>query len=173
MDVFQAIEKRHSVRKYDSSREVSPEMVEQLLRCACLAPSAGNVQPWRFYVVRNGEIREALARAALGQFFIAEAPVAIVVCADLSSHAGAYGRRGVELYSIQDTAAAIENILLAATALGLGTCWVGAFNEEAAAKALGLERNIRPLAIIPVGYPARAGAQPRKISHEKLTRYLD
>ncbi len=173
MDIFEAIEKRHSVRKYDASRDVTPEMVEKLLKYACLAPSAGNVQPWRFFVVRNREIKEALARAALGQYFIAEAPVAIVVCADLSAHAGAYGGRGVELYSIQDTAAAIENILLAATALGLGTCWVGAFSEEAAARVLRLERNIRPLAIIPVGYPSRAGTQPRKMTHERLTRYID
>jgi nitroreductase len=171
MDVIEAMARRHSVRRFDSSRKVEEEKVEELLRCACLAPSAGNVQPWRFCVVWNREIREALARAALGQGFVASAPVDIVVCADLNSHASAYGRRGVELYSIQDTAAAIQNILLAATSQGLGTCWVGAFNEEAAARALNLEGNIRPLAIIPVGYPERWGSQPRKIPHRDLTHH--
>jgi nitroreductase len=138
MDVFEAMEKRHSVRAFDPSREVSEELVERLLACACLAPSAGNVQPWRFVVVRDPGLKGKLAAAALGQGFVARAPVVIVVCADLEAHASSYGRRGVELYSIQDTAAAVQNMLLAATALGLGTCWVGAFREEEVSGVLGL-----------------------------------
>ena len=172
LDVFEAIEKRHSVRNYDATRDVAPELVEELLRCACLAPTAGNVQPWRFYVVRDPGVKQALARAALGQACVAEAPLAIVVCADLEAHAASYGKRGVELYSIQDTAAAVENMLLTATSLGLGTCWVGAFREEEAARALGLEGNVRPLAIVPVGYPVRSGGQPRKLDHKRLTTYM-
>ncbi len=172
MDLFEALEKRRSVRDFDTSREVDPEVVEELLRCACLAPSAGNVQPWRFLVVRDRRVREALARAALGQDFVARAPVVIVVCADLKAHSAAYGRRGVELYSIQDTAAAVENLLLAATSLGLGSCWVGAFREGEAAIALGLEEGLRPLALLPLGYPASPGRQSRKLDHRRLTRYL-
>jgi len=160
------------VRSFDPSGEVSPEAVEELLRCASLAPSAGNVQPWRFYVVRDPEVKRALATAALGQDFVAQAPVVIVVCADLAAHASSYGRRGVELYSIQDTAAAIQNLLLAATAMGLGACWVGAFREEDAARALGLPRDLRPLAIIPVGYASREGSQPRKLDPTRLTTYI-
>ncbi|WP_287154565.1 nitroreductase family protein [Candidatus Solincola tengchongensis] len=172
MDVFEAMEKRHSVRSFDAARGVPDELVARLLRCACLAPTAGNVQPWRFVVVRDGRIKEGLAAAALGQGFVARAPVVIVVCADLESHAASYGRRGVELYSIQDTAAAVENMLLAATALGLGACWVGAFREEEVASLLGLPERLRPLALIPVGYPARPGSQPRKMPPERLTTYL-
>lgn len=172
MDVFEAMEKRHSVRSFDASRAVPDELVEEILRCACLAPSAGNVQPWRFVVVREERIKEGLAAAALGQHFVARAPVVIVVCADLEAHASSYGRRGVELYTIQDTAAAVQNMLLAATALGLGTCWVGAFREEEASRVLGLPEHVRPLAIIPVGYAARPGSQPRKMSHTRLTTYL-
>ncbi len=171
MDVFEAMEKRHSVRAFDTSREVPGELVERLLACACLAPSAGNVQPWRFVVVRDAALRRELAAAALGQDFVARAPVVIVVCADLEAHAASYGRRGVELYSIQDTAAAVQNILLGATALGLGTCWVGAFREEEVSRALGLDKALRPLALIPVGYPTRPGSQPRKIPHRRLTAY--
>ncbi len=172
MDVFEAMEKRHSVRSFDPSRDVPPEMVEEILRCACLAPSAGNVQPWRFVVVRDRRVKEGLAAAALGQSFVAQAPVVIVVCADLEAHASSYGRRGVELYSIQDTAAAVQNMLLAATALGLGTCWVGAFREEEAARCLGLPERLRPLAIIPLGYAASSGSQPRKMSASRVTTYL-
>jgi nitroreductase len=172
MDFFEALEKRHSVRSFDTGRDIPDEMVEELLHCACLAPTAGNVQPWRFFVVRHSEVKDALAAAALGQSFVALAPVVIVVCADLEAHASSYGRRGVELYSIQDTAAAIQSMLIAATALGLGTCWVGAFREEDASIALDLPKGIRPLAMVLVGYPDREGSQPRKIDHKNLTTYL-
>ncbi len=172
MDVFEAMEKRRSVRSFDAGREVAMELVEELLRCACQAPSAGNVQPWRFVVVRDAGLRVRLAEAALGQSFLAEAPVVIVVCADLAAHAASYGRRGVELYAVQDTAAAIENLLLCATALGLGACWVGAFREDEVTRALRLARDIRPLALVPVGYPAREEVQPRKMDCKRLTTYL-
>lgn len=171
MDLFEAIRKRHSVRSFLPD-DVPQEQVETLLGCACAAPSAGNVQPWRFLVVRDPSLRRSLARAALGQAFVAEAPVVIVVCADLQAHARAYGRRGVELYAIQDTAAAVQNILLAATALGLGTCWVGAFHEEEVSRALGLPGHWRPLALVPVGRPARPGSQPPKTDFHHLTRFL-
>ena len=171
MDVFEAMEKRRSVRSFDVGREVAEELVEELLRCACQAPSAGNVQPWRFVVVRDAGLKERLAAAALGQSFVAAAPVVIVVCADLAVHAFAYGRRGVELYAVQDTAAATENLLLCATALGLGACWVGAFREEEVARVLDLAPDVRPLALVPVGYPAREEAQPRKMDCKRLTVY--
>ena len=172
MDLFEAMEKRRSVRDFDSSRDVPLEIVEELLRCACLAPSAGNVQPWRFCVVRDPSLRRELARAALGQAFVAAAPLVIVVCADLKAHASAYGERGVKLYSIQDTAAATQNLLLAATSLGLGSCWVGAFREADAAAALRLEEGVRPLAIIPLGYPASSAKHVSRMDHRRLTVYL-
>ena len=172
MDIFEAIEKRHSVRAFEGNRLVSDEMIEMLLQAACKAPSAGNVQPWRFYVVKRDDIKAKLAAAALGQSLLADAPVVIVVCADLDLHASSYGTRGVELYAIQDCAAAVENILLGATALGLGSCWVGAFREDQASEALGLTGGIRPLAMIPLGYAAQEGLQPRKMGHQRLTTYL-
>lgn len=172
MDVFEAMEKRRSVRSFDPGRRVDEELVEELLRCACQAPSAGNVQPWRFVVVRDPGLRTRLAEAALGQSFVADAPVVIVVCADLAAHASAYGRRGVELYAVQDTAAAIENLLLCAVALGLGACWVGAFREDEVARTLNLARDIRPLALVPVGYPARDEVQQRKLDCKRLTTYI-
>lgn len=172
MDVFEAMEKRHSTRSFDETKEVQEEMVEELLRCACLAPTAGNVQPWRFVVVRDSGVKRALARAALGQDFLTRAPVVIAVYADLDAHEASYGKRGAELYSVQDTAAAAENILLAATSLGLGCCWVGAFLEDEVSRTLGLSQRQRPLALIPVGYARKEGSQPSKMDFKRLTRYI-
>jgi nitroreductase len=105
-------------------------------------------------VVREQATKRALAQAALNQWFISEAPVVVVVCADPERSAARYGDRGRHLYSFQDTAAATENLLLAAVASGLGACWVGAFDEVAASRALGLPAHLRPVAIVPIGHPA-------------------
>ena len=170
MEFFDVIESRHSIRRFDPAVEVPPETVERLLTAAILAPNAGNRQPWHFYVVRDPELREGLVAAARGQGFISQAPVAIVVCADAEQSAGRYGQRGRELYCLQDTAAATENILLAAVSLGLGGCWVGAFDEAEAARALDLPRHHRPVAILPIGKPAEApGRRPRQPLKEVVT----
>jgi len=153
MDVLEAIRGRRSIRAFKSD-DVSPEIVEKLLDAASWAPSAGNIQPWEFIVVRKPEIKRALAEAALDQTFIEEAPVVIVVCANKNRSSQRYGIRGKTLYCLQDTAASIQNILLTAYSLGLGTCWVGAFREEKAREILKIPQGIRPVAIIPVGYPA-------------------
>jgi nitroreductase len=154
VDLWQTLEARHSVRSYEAARDVSRETVAKLLHAATRAPSAGNCQPWQFYVVRNQTAKKALAQAAWGQWFLSEAPVVIVVCADPERSARRYGERGTDLYCLQDTAAATENLLLAAVSLGLGACWVGAFDEQAASGALQLHPELRPVALIPVGYPA-------------------
>jgi nitroreductase len=142
-----------------------------MLRAALRAPSAGNLQPWHFIEVRRPEIKEALAVAAWGQLFVSQAPVVIVVCAEPDRSASRYRERGAELFCLQDTAAATEHILLAATALGLGSCWVGAFDEGEAARALSLPDNLRPVAIIPLGYPAREAGG--RTSRRALDEVLD
>jgi nitroreductase len=154
MDIWQAIEERHSVRAFDPEVEVSPEVVERLLRAAIRAPSAGNRQPWHFCVVRDPNLRKGLAAAAYGQDYVAQAPVVVVVCADAEQSAVRYGTRGRELYCLQDTAAATEHILLTAVASGLGGCWVGAFDEQEAARVLALPGRRRPVVILPIGKPA-------------------
>jgi nitroreductase len=170
MDFWQVIEERHSVRDFEAGRDVPPEMVERILEAAIRAPSAGNCQPWHFVVIQGERTKNRLAEAAYGQWFIAEAPVVIVVCADPARSSCRYGNRGVELYCLQDTAAATEHILLAVTALGLGACWVGAFDEGAASKALGLPTGLRPVAIVPIGYPAaRPYRTSRRILNEVVT----
>ena len=159
------IRERRCIRSF-SSRTLDRETVEQVLEAAKWAPSAGNLQPWVFIVVQKLETKRKLAWAALGQDFIAEAPFLVVVCADTLRSSSRYGRRGAELYCIQDTAAAIQNMLLTAHSLGLAACWVGAFNEDEARSVLGLPAEMRPLALIPIGF---SESHPRAPSRRSLS----
>lgn len=170
MDLFEAIRQRRSIRAY-TQEDVSEKEVEKLIDAARWAPSAGNIQPWEFVIVRDEKIKQKLAWAALDQTFIEEAPVVIVVCADEAQSSWGYGSRGITLYCLQDTAAAIQNILLAAHALGLGTCWVGAFREEPVKRALNAPLNIRPVAIIPVGHAAEKPRAPSKRVLREVVHY--
>lgn len=170
LDVFEAIKKRRSVRAY-ADEKVSEEDVERLIDAARWAPSAGNIQPWEFVVVKDVETKRKLSEAALNETFIEKAPVVIVVCADLNRSSRGYGSRGKHLYSLQDTAAATENILLAAQELGLATCWVGAFRDNEVAKAVKAPRNLKPVAIVPVGHPAERPMAPPKRSVNEIVHY--
>lgn len=152
-DLLTLIKKRYSVRRFKPD-PVPPEIIAGLLEAARWAPSAGNLQPWFFYVVTRQKEKEMLAAAALNQRFVAQAPVCIVVCAEPDRSARVYGDRGRHLYCYQDTAAAAQNILLAATGYGLGTCWVGAFKEEEVRRSLAMPAGRVPVALIPAGYPA-------------------
>jgi nitroreductase len=157
MELSEAIKGRRSIRAF-KQQDVPEETVEKLIDAARHAPSAGNIQPWEFVIARKQDTKKKLAQAAY-QAFVEEAPLVIVVCANENSSSSGYGKRGKTLYCIQDTAAATQNILLTAYSLGLGTCWVGAFNEKEAKKALQAPDGIRPVAIIPVGYPNRTPSQ--------------
>ncbi|UCF11786.1 MAG: nitroreductase family protein [Thermoplasmatales archaeon] len=169
MELKETIQKRYSVRSF-SDKKPSSDIISEIIKYAHLAPSAGNLQARDFIIVDNIEIKKELSRAALDQEFIVEAPINIVVCANLN-RISPYGARGKELYCIQDSAAAVEHILLLAVDNGLGTCWVGAFNENEASKILNLPTHVRPVAIIPIGYPkGRATTNPR-IDTKILTHY--
>ncbi len=152
MDAIEAIGKRRSIRKY-TAQEVSDEAVKTLLDCARMSASAGGRQPWVFVVVRSPEIKSALVEAAGKQAFIGTAPVVIVVCADPDRCGQRYEDRGRTLYVFQDTASAMTSMMLAATSLGLGTCWIGAFRESEVKRILDLPPNLKPVAMLPVGYP--------------------
>ena len=170
MEVWEAIKGRRSIRLF-KSQDVPAESVEKLIDAARWAPSAGNIQPWDFIIVRKPEIKRELAEAALGQTFIEEAPVVIVVCANENRSSQGYGVRGKTLYCIQDTAAAIQNIHLTAYSLGLGTCWIGAFREEKARETLKIPHGIRPVAIIPVGYPAESPSPRSRRPISQIVHY--
>jgi len=170
MDVLEAIRGRRSIRAF-KSQEISEEIVEKLIDAAIWAPSAGNIQPWEFIIVRKPEIKRGLAEAALDQSFIEEAPVVIVVCANETRSSQGYGMRGKTLYCIQDTAAAIQNLHLAACSFGLGTCWIGAFKEEEAREILKIPYGIRPVAIIPVGYAAETPSPRSRRPKSEIVHY--
>ena len=150
------------------SAPVKEKDLEKILDAARWAPSAGHCQPLELVVVRDRTTRQDLARAALWQTFIAEAPISIVVCANVPRTSRRYGRRGEELYCIQDTAAAVQNILLAAYALGYATCWVGAFDDDAVAEVIKTPAGVRPVAIIPLGKPAEEPSPPQRIPLSKI-----
>lgn len=170
MDAVEAIKKRTSIRNYKPS-PVPEEDLNEILECAIAAPSAGNTQEWEFVVVKDKKIKKLLVGAALGQEFIAQAPVIIVVCVDLKKIRNVYGRRGVELYSKQDAAAAIENMLIAAWAKGIGSCWIGAFNESAVSDMLVLPSYIRPVAIITLGYPEANFKKPERKDLKEVVHF--
>lgn len=171
MEFAEVIVKRRSVRHFNPKLAVSEEDVAELLAAAVSAPTAGNIQPWRFYVVRSLDTRERLA-GALTQRWATAAPVVIVVCVDPRPCAARYGDRGEMLYAIQDSAAAVENILLAAVDRGLASCWIGAFDEGAVREALEIPHPIAPVAILPVGYSAESAGKPSRRPLQDVTTWL-
>jgi nitroreductase len=148
MDVYEAIYHRKSVRAF-AGKEVPDEIIKRLLEVARHAPSASNRQEWRFIVVRDPDMRKQLSTAARNQTFISEAPVVLVCCAETDSHVMACGQL---CYPI-DVAIAIDHITLCAAADGLGTCWIGAFDEQEVKQPLGIPSAIRVVALLPIGYP--------------------
>ena len=142
-------------------------MVDQLVEAARMTPTAGNAQAYQLVIVRQPEQKQHLSHAAYGQKQIQTASIVFVVCADLKKAQEAYGDRGRSLYCIQDTAAVTQNVLLAAHGLGLGTCWIGAFKEDEVKKVVNAPEDMRPVAMIPVGYPAESPSpRPRRSTGE-------
>ena len=170
MDVFECIEKRRSIRSFKST-PLPEEDVRKILRAGIMAPSAGNIQPWEFVVTTKEDLKMRLAAAAFGQYWMAEAGVIITVCIVEEESATYYGTRGKNLYCIQDTAAAVENMLLAATALGYGSCWVGAFDEIEVRKVLKMPKEVRPVAMIPIGVPAESPEPRRRKDLHKVVHF--
>lgn len=167
--VLELIKTRRSVRKFDG-RPLTDAQINMLLEAMRWAPSGGNRQPWAFYVVKSPKVKRELIAAAKGQSFIAEAAIIIGVAAVTGRSAERYGERGEKLYSLQDTAAAVQNCMLLAKSIGLGTCWIGAFKEDEVAQVLGLPEGHRPVALVPIGYPAEEPApRPRMELNEIVT----
>lgn len=152
MEFFEAIRQRHSIRNY-SSRPVEAEKLDRILEAANLAPSAANLQSYEIYLVTQVKQRAALAKAAGGQGFVLVAPVSLVFCTNPVRLVDRYGERGRGLYSVQDATIACAYAQLAATAEGLGTVWVGAFNPDAVREIIGAPVGLQPVAILPIGYP--------------------
>jgi nitroreductase len=161
---FAAVVKRRAMIRAYKSDPVPEEKIQRLLTYAVHAPSAGNLQPWEFIVVKSPETRAKLAKAAFDQTSVASAPVIIVTCADIQRAGSKYGARG-SFYSLVDTAFASLLILLGAVEQGLGACFVGSYNPDEVAKLFALPDHVRPVGLITVGYPAES---PRKPETAKL-----
>ena len=166
MDVYEAIRVRKSVREFEG-KDIPEESLMRLLNAARLAPSASNRQEWRFVVVRDSETRKKLAVAAKNQTFIGEAPVVLACCAETNGHVMTCGQ---PCYPI-DVAIAMDHLTLCAAAEGLGTCWIGAFDEVKVKEILGIPPEVRVVELLPVGYPKAPGPVAKsRIPLEKMIK---
>lgn len=158
MDVSKSIDVRRSIRKYKKT-ELEDEKLIRILESARIAPSAANRQQWKFLVVKKFETRRDLVDACHAQKFVEEAPVVIVACSTESEHKMPCGQYA---YTV-DLSIALSFMVLQATELGLGTCWLGAFDEKMVKKVLKIPDKIRVVGIITVGYAdEEPNARPRK-----------
>ncbi len=142
---------------------VPDETIKKILQNGIRAPSAGHLQPWEFIVIKDPKIKRELAEAALQQYFLAEAPVVIATCANTTRSAKRYGERGIRFYSMIDTAFASLIILMTATNLGLGACFVGAFRDEEVSRILRLPNDIKPVGLIGIGVPSEPAEKYERI----------
>ena len=147
MNVFEAIGERKSIRKYKDI-EVEEEKLEKILESARIAPSAANRQEWKFLVVKNKETRDKLIDAAHGQKFVGQAPITIVACSTESERVMPCGQYA---YTV-DLSIAVSFMILEATEIGLGTCWLGAYDEGKVKEILGIPSDIRVPAMFTLGY---------------------
>ena len=169
MDVFEAVKKRRSVRNF--KQVAIPENLQnKLIEALNFAPSAGNLQSRKFYFVEDKAKKEKIAKASLSQNFVAEAPLVVVGCADKDIEKF-YRKRGSEIYTICDVAVSVENMLLQATELGLGSCWVGAFEEEEIKKTLDIPDNLWPIVVVPIGFPDKIPPASERKEKGELIEY--
>ena len=169
-DILDIIKSRRTIKHF-LPKFVSWNNISKVLDAARHAPSCGNVQNWKFIVIFEPGQKQQIAELAYEQYHIAMAGVLIVVCAEVEKAERYYGARGERLYSIQNCAAAIQNMLLEAQSLGLGTTWIGAFDEEGIKSMCGIPEEVRPQAIIALGYPKEIPPKPPKYPLETVTYF--
>jgi nitroreductase len=162
------VEKRKSIRSFKSI-DIEKEKLDYILEAFRQAPSAKNLQPWKLVVVTDKNIIRNLAIACRNQTFISEAPVVIVACAKEEE---AYATMGGYLNSFPvDIGISFEHIMLAAAEQGLGSCWIGAFNEKDVKAVLGIPENIRVVALTPIGYPNDEGRERNRKPIKEIVSY--
>jgi len=155
LDFYEVIRTRRSVRSYKPD-PIPDEVLMRVLDAARIAPSGSNRQPWRFIIVKDEELKKRLAEACSGQHFIAEAPVIIVACGR-NIHYNRGGYMG-DMSMLVDVSIAFTHLILAARAEGLGTCWIGSFDNEEVKRILNIPEDVNVVAITPLGYPKREDA---------------
>jgi nitroreductase len=159
MDFFDVIRTRRSIRVFDG-RPVEEEKLRAILEAANAAPSAGNLQAYEIYMVKDPIARGRLASTLTKMEFFSIVPVVLAFCANPERSTVKYAERGRNLYAVQDATIACTHAMLAATALGLASVWVGAFREMEVSAALNLPEALMPVALLPVGYPLET-VEPR------------
>lgn len=164
MEFFEVLENRRSIRSY-TPEVIEKEKLEKILAAINCAPSAGNLQAYEVVLIRDAKQKKKIAEACLGQNFVSEGSVILVFCANLSASSSRYGSRGIGLYAIQDATIACTYAQLACTAQGLSSCWIGAFNEKKVAEAINAPKEVKIIAVLPIGYPAKA---PVKTSRREI-----
>lgn len=153
MDVQEAIRTRRSVRAY-SGQPLPDDVMARMRQALRAAPSACNIQPWHFVLVSDAKLRSQLGTAAHNQLWVADAPLIVVGCGWPEK---AYQRMGGHGNSVDiDVAIALDHLMLAAVAEGLGTCWIGSFSEEEVKRLLHVPAAVKVVAMTPLGYPASA-----------------
>jgi nitroreductase len=171
-DFFETVRHRHSVRKYQSDMPVEPEKLHAILEMACAAPSAGDIQAYRIFVIQDQAKKEALKKLSNNQEFIGEAPACLVFCADRNRSGQKFGERGKTLYAVQDATIAATYAQLAIVAAGMGSTWVGNFDSAALSNLLELGEGVEPVAMLSLGYPAELPEPSTRRHLEEITSYL-
>ena len=167
MDTYTAIATRKSVRAY-LDKDVPEEVLSRILEAARLAPSASNRQEWRFVVVRDAKTRQRLVAAARGQKFVGQAAVVLACCAETDEHRMPCGQLAYPI----DVAIAVDHITLCAAVEGLGTCWIGAFDENQVKEILSIPTEIRVVALLPLGYPQDpAPVEKSRLPMDRIVKY--
>lgn len=161
MDFYLVLKRRSSIRKYED-KTIEKEKVANILAAASLAPSAGNLQSYKIYVVYNKKLKKELSEACYGQECVENAPAVLVFCADRERSYSKYGERGYELYSTQDATIAAAYAQLAAVVEGLGSVWIGAFDPLEVSRLLSLPSHTVPVVVLPLGY-----AKEMPAAHER------
>ena len=168
METLECINTRRSIRKF-LDKPLEWDKVMDVLEAGRQAPSSGNIQNWKFVVVREKVNRKKIIEACFDQDWMNDAPAFIIVVGETEKAELNYGARGSRLYTIQNCAAAITNMLLAAHDIGLGACWIGAFDEELIRRAINLPTQVIPQAVIPLGYTDEKPSRPPKVRIEHMT----
>ena len=155
--ILEAIKNRQSVRSYQD-KEIPEEVLQEILEAGGLAPSASNRQGWKFIVVKDEHLKQKLVPVCRNQKFVGEASVVIVGCATNLEHIMPCGEHSYPI----DLAIALDHMSLQAAALGLGTCWLGAFYQDEVKEIMGIPKGVRVVALMPLGFPKELGSKTER-----------
>lgn len=170
METLDCIRTRRSIRKF-LDIPVEDSKLGHILDAARFSPSAGNLQDWKFIVVRDEEERKKVAEVCSNQFWIGSAPLLLVVCSDPKKTSRFYGERGEKVFAMLTIGAVVQNMLLAIHDLGLSSCWIAAFDEFKLRTLLKIPESVFPAAVLPIGYPDEQPPVPTRYALAEMVFY--